>query len=376
MATSLNHSVNMSEVILDLDKVTNIGHPCWELLQPNPDIHEMFDEYNNLFFGGILNFRVVLDWHSLPGNAATNAGATKPPENVRNGRMSISLNKNLLVVRSRRETIEILLHEMIHAYLIHIKKEDRPPNHHGPNFQAKMNAIRAQTGLNITINHDFTETTVDKYYKWRCLGNCRNMAPYFGFIWVKGKTREPSQRDLMWINREQCDHQFERYGDNPKEYLTHWDCIIIFNKFVSENKIRIKTKKVRLEDNNDNVYMDDTFVMDINTAGEDPIANKYYVNFDRETKQFINVDNYLKVDTDNSLHDDSRTVCMICLCKIADEAVIQHLEQCTAFNVQLASELTIAQIQTFHLNSFYCRFKPSLEQSFQCLVRSCIQLLL
>lgn len=109
MAQALDNSINLSEVILDLDEITNIAHPCWEYLQPNPSIHELFDEYNQLFFGGILEFEVDIDWR--PSLKKHNAGETNLAR--RRGRTSIDLNENILRNRMRHEIIETLIVRVI-----------------------------------------------------------------------------------------------------------------------------------------------------------------------------------------------------------------------------------------------------------------------
>lgn len=101
-------ALDLSEKILDLDEIGNIGHPCWELLQPNPDVHELFSKFNEIFFNGVLESRVNLDWIiDMDGNVAGES-YTHEFSDV-NHRMKINLNEVLLSTRSRRETIEILL---------------------------------------------------------------------------------------------------------------------------------------------------------------------------------------------------------------------------------------------------------------------------
>lgn len=198
------------------------------------------------------------------------------------------------------------------------------------------------------IYNDFLEDGEEKHYKWycwRCIGECRYKAPYFGFIWIN-EPREPSSTDLMWTDSEKCAHQFEKYGDNPKEWITLWECIIMFNEFVAQNNIHIKTKKFQsLDANSNRITANDSFVLEISTDGMNPttdsssarIANELYVNYDRELKKFINVDNYLKVDIANCVIEDSQTVCMICLGKIDDDNVIEHLNKCTGVEFSLNS---------------------------------------
>lgn len=91
-------------MVLDLDDVKNIVHPCWELLRPNPDIVQLFDYFNDTFFRGILRHRVILDWIEMDGE---DAGQSKHIE--ANNRIKIDLNKKLLRIHSRKSIIEILL---------------------------------------------------------------------------------------------------------------------------------------------------------------------------------------------------------------------------------------------------------------------------
>lgn len=101
-------SFDFSNTVLDLDDVTNISHPCWEFLDPNPDIQILFKKFNNLFFDGILCNRVEVKWTHLMNKSAGNAGETWPsqlPDNT----IYIYLNINLLRNRLRKEIIEQLL---------------------------------------------------------------------------------------------------------------------------------------------------------------------------------------------------------------------------------------------------------------------------
>lgn len=105
-AQSLDKSIDLSKVILDLDEITNIGHPYWEFLDPNTSIQELFEEFNQLFFDGILEFEVELDWSTSLKN---HAGETHPAKSTQRGRMSINLNEDILRNRIRREVIETLI---------------------------------------------------------------------------------------------------------------------------------------------------------------------------------------------------------------------------------------------------------------------------
>lgn len=429
MATSLDYSTNLSGVVLDLDLVSNVGHPCWEVLDPNPNIIKLFRKYNKLFFDNVLEYRADVGWAFLTDKEEYTAGLTKsPPRNRLYGKIQINLNENVLKNRSRRELVEILIvcirlsdqnpcficnsthtHTQISAWNDSRLFESHEEWRQGwtwEEFQGKndgnkcIDGIKYNGNLNLCwgsvqfvfslrlvnvytsipfwshvkispnsfnlfqlfqVHHEFFErindkkkgTFVekhDKWWCWRCLGDCRYKPPYFGFIWVN-EDREPSSNDGMWIDRDQCAHQFEKYGDTPKEWLTQWECIIMFNQFVSDSGIRIKAKGFESKDGNSNRTNDDGLVkLIINSDDEDEfggcsdlatastsatISKEHYVNFDRETKKFISVDNYLRIDS--ATQNDSRTGCMLCLGEIANDKVIEHLYTCTGIEYSLDS---------------------------------------
>lgn len=103
-------SIDLSKVVLDLDEITNIGHPFWEFLDPNPSIQDLFDEFNQLFFDGILEFEVELDWST---SLKDHAGETHPAKSTQRGKISINLNEKILRNRIRREVIETLIVRII-----------------------------------------------------------------------------------------------------------------------------------------------------------------------------------------------------------------------------------------------------------------------
>lgn len=180
--------VDYSNTVLDLDNLSNIGHPCWEFFDPNPDIQQIFNRFNNLFFDGVLRNRVILEWGTVSNKCA---GGTWLPQSL-GGKIFIVLNESLLRKRLRKEIIEQLLvgtkfsicilfinkktimsiklfylnqHEMIHAYLIEISEEDEGEHgsldennrqvmlgNHGPNFFMKLDVINKAAKLNITVS--------------------------------------------------------------------------------------------------------------------------------------------------------------------------------------------------------------------------------
>lgn len=170
---------------------------------------------------------------------------------------------------------------------------------------------------------------------WRCRGVCRNMLPYFGFIWLKNKNGDPKE-SLMFMHNDVCEHNFESYGDDydPKGHLTEWECIEKFNKFIAENKIQIKTKEMY---SIENCYF--TLAPSIHEPDEDEavwmppaIPGKHYMNFDDDSKTFISV-GHLDEELYNT-NEPSRTVCLICSATLAEDRaiVVQHLKNCTGID--------------------------------------------
>lgn len=97
-----------------LNKTRNIVHPKWELRDPTPDIHELFNRFNRRFFREKLN-RVKLMWRT----GMTRTTGRFALEKDRRGRYTIptiKLSKELLILRSRKYLIEVLLVSWIRQF--------------------------------------------------------------------------------------------------------------------------------------------------------------------------------------------------------------------------------------------------------------------
>lgn len=184
---------------------------------------------------------------------------------------------------------------------------------------------------------------------WRCTGSCKNQPPYFGYIWINDDVREPQGSDTMWIRN--CEHTFERFNDSddPKQWLTDWECITIFNKHVANKKVRIKCNQFNgiINDFNLNFVSDDDS-FEIEFIGEENMPDELYVNYDIDTKTFINIQDFLPELYET--HEESHTVCMICFGKIDEERVqnvVGHLKNCTGiqFSARANETLPILKIE-------------------------------
>ncbi|KAG8566515.1 hypothetical protein GDO81_013278 [Engystomops pustulosus] len=169
--------------------------PSWELLDPNPNVHELFLQFNAMFFWGKLA-GVEVKWShrmTLCAGVCSYEG--------RGGLCSIRLSKPLLMLRPRKDLVETLLHEMIHA-LLFVTDNNKDHDGHGPEFHKHMNRINGLTGSKISVYHSFHDE-VEEYRKhwWRCNGPCTQRPPYYGYV-KRAMNRAPSKLDPWWAEHQ------------------------------------------------------------------------------------------------------------------------------------------------------------------------------
>nr|XP_004659753.2 DNA-dependent metalloprotease SPRTN isoform X1 [Jaculus jaculus] len=167
----------------------------WELVDPTPDLRALFVQFNDRFFWGQLE-AVEVKWSArmtLCAGICTYEG--------RGGMCSIRLSEPLLKLRPRKDLVETLLHEMIHAYLF-VTNNDKDREGHGPEFCKHMHRINRLTGANITVYHTFHDE-VDEYRRhwWRCNGPCQHKHPYYGYV-KRATNRAPSPYDYWWAEHQ------------------------------------------------------------------------------------------------------------------------------------------------------------------------------
>ncbi|KAJ2950233.1 hypothetical protein O0L34_g11595 [Tuta absoluta] len=177
----------------------NLGDPELELIDPTPNIHNLFIQFDKIFFCAKLASRAVVRWSKRMYSCAGICSYEG-----RGGLCDIALSEPLLKLRPRKNLVETLLHEMIHAYLF-ITCRDLDRDGHGPNFKAHMHRINKSAGINITIYHDFhDEVKLYQNHVWRCNGPCQQRRPYFGIVRKTAK-RPPGPKDYWWENhRRYC----------------------------------------------------------------------------------------------------------------------------------------------------------------------------
>ncbi|XP_049831889.1 DNA-dependent metalloprotease SPRTN-like isoform X1 [Schistocerca gregaria] len=191
---------------------TSLVDPSLEYTDPTPDIHALFLQFNDRFFRGRLA-AVEVKWSS---RMTSNVGVcTYEGED---GLCTIRLSEPLLKLRPRKDLVETLLHEMIHAYLF-VRNKDRDRSEHGPEFHKYMRRINREAGTSITVFHEFDdEVEFYRQHWYRCDGPCLQWRPCFGT--VKRYSRcPPGPRDSWWRRHQQlCGGTFRKIH-GPEGYV-------------------------------------------------------------------------------------------------------------------------------------------------------------
>lgn len=192
------------------DNSKSLVDPSWEVVDPTPDIHTLFIAFNQQFFSNKLE-AVSISWSK---RMTTCAGICS--YHSRGGLCRITLSEPLLKLRPRKDLVETMLHEMIHAYLF-VTRNNRDRDGHGPEFHKHMYRINAEAGTNITVYHDFhDEVNLYKQYIWRCDGPCQRWKPYFGIV-KRATNRAPGPYD-RWFGEHSrnCGGNFTKIQEPEK----------------------------------------------------------------------------------------------------------------------------------------------------------------
>ncbi|XP_049285754.1 DNA-dependent metalloprotease SPRTN-like [Anopheles funestus] len=178
---------------LDLNSTQNLVHPDWEIIDPTPDIYALFALFNQKFFQTRLSC-VQLEWSKKMYNCA---GICYQRSNRLGKSCIIRLSEPLLKLRPRKDLIQTLLHEMIHAYCFVLGIREGNGGH-GPTFKKIMNGINKIAGTNITVYHTFhDEVDLYKTHWWKCNGPCQHKHPFYGLV-KRTTNRKPGTYDFWW----------------------------------------------------------------------------------------------------------------------------------------------------------------------------------
>lgn len=194
----------------------------------------MFHDFDQRFFNGVLvNNGVEVNWSP---RMTLCAGLCR--WSPRDLSCEIKLSKPLLQLRSRKDVVETLIHEMIHA-LLFVKRDSDNRESHGPKFHLHMFRINQEATLNISVYHTFHDEV--RHYQnhvWRCKGICRNRSPYYGWV-RRSMNRKPGPNDKWWAEHQQtCGGEFEKISEPENSKNDK-------NKNSKENQSINKTKDIR-----------------------------------------------------------------------------------------------------------------------------------
>ncbi|OAD79253.1 hypothetical protein PHYBLDRAFT_58304 [Phycomyces blakesleeanus NRRL 1555(-)] len=169
-----------------------------------PDVHTLFTAYNPLYFEDKLGV-VELKWSKRLTLCAGICCYRL------NGECTIKLSEPLLKLRSSQDLVDVLLHEMIHAYLF-ITKGHSSHDGHGPEFLEIANRINKDANTNITVYHNFhDEVSYYRQHRWQC--NARPLPRSGALLWYCGKVNEqPADR---WFPEHQrtCGGTFTKIAE-------------------------------------------------------------------------------------------------------------------------------------------------------------------
>ncbi|KAG4066002.1 hypothetical protein HA402_001249 [Bradysia odoriphaga] len=186
----------------------NIVDRSLELTDPTPNLQHLFASLDAGHFAGLLTKNhVEVKWGTIDGNATGLCYTYESREQKDDKRIVIELNEQLLKFRTRRDLVETLLHEMIHAFLsIKDSCDD-----HGTNFRKEMDRINAETGATVSIHHQHhNEVALYESRLWRCNGICRKRSPQFGLIRIETGCLVDFEDQWWWsYHLKNCGGTFE-----------------------------------------------------------------------------------------------------------------------------------------------------------------------
>lgn len=184
-----------------------------ELLDPTPDIWDLFRQFDMQFFEETLTTNCVeLSWSPKMTHSAGLCAW-----NPKSGFCSIRLSLPLLQLRPRKDLIETLIHEMIHGFLFVTHQDDNHESH-GPKFHYHMNRINQMTGTAISVYHTFHDEVRNyQNHVWLCDGPCKERRPFYGLV-KRAMDRAPGPNDKWWAKHKQnCGGTFHKIGaPDPK----------------------------------------------------------------------------------------------------------------------------------------------------------------
>ncbi|XP_044742625.1 DNA-dependent metalloprotease dvc-1-like [Chrysoperla carnea] len=284
----------------------NLIDSSWEVIHPDPpNIYTLFVNFDKQFFWNKLR-AVNVVWSKRMTSCAGTCTFKR-----RIGECTVRLSEPLLKLRPRKDLIQTLLHEMIHAYLF-LTRNDWHREGHGPEFHKHMYRINNKTGINITVYHNFhDEVRLYKTHWWRCNGPCQYRHPFYG--WIKRATnRAPGPYDHWWL-RHQCtcngtfikkrepDKTLKNPGDfstksvpvtNIRQYLHNLNSNQVPIHTIADLSTYYKNLHQKTNSNSLQINNSNSFSESLNSS-DDELLNETVKTIDnRNEHQLVNVRNF------------------------------------------------------------------------------------
>ncbi|CAH1738782.1 unnamed protein product [Aphis gossypii] len=324
----------------NLDATESVVDHSWEMLDPNPDIHGLFLAFNRQYFWSTLD-SVMVQWSK---RMTVCAGLCR----YQNGFCSISLSEPLLKLRPRKDLVETLLHEMIHAYLFLTNNKDhRDRDGHGPEFCKHMYRINVGAGTKISIYHDFhDEVKLYKTHWWKCNGPCQYNKPFYGYV-KRSMNRAPGPNDNWWSNHQaNCNGIFikvkepEGYGLKKKPTAQKQSDVKPVNKIT--NFVTILNPPINKvlhggsETNSKSKENDQKFQLDNKSNSPTKKDSEQNANMSSKSDEF----NKQNAQQDLCLKDlDETTLCPICNEPVFTDWLNDHLQNCDQLKEMFGNEI-------------------------------------
>ena len=197
--------------VTEADAISATGcviDPCLQELDPKPDIEKLLHIFDDRFFEGALcRHGVSVIWSK---HMTLSAGMCQFFPKTK--RCIIKISIPLVREAERKNRVETLLHEMIHAHLFVTGQQDGHEEH-GPLFTNHMARINTLGKCYITLRHTFDV----KWRVWQCDGSCSNKPPHFGRL-KRSSDRAPGPED-HWFQKHQetCGGVFQKVTNSRVE---------------------------------------------------------------------------------------------------------------------------------------------------------------
>jgi hypothetical protein len=240
-----------------------------------------------------------------------------------------------LKFRPFEDLVNTLLHEMIHAFLF-VTRRVAGRDGHGDAFTTLMDEINSKAGTSITVYHNFTDE-VDFYrvHVWRCTGQCRFQAPYFGI--VKRSMNRPPQKADSWFSSHQlrCGGEFVKIS-GPNGLDANGKDIKNADTDAKSSKKKRKGKEIEQDTKNQRKILDFLVGKDVmNECVETVTQKEDILPIDKDKKfktiEIIDLTDDCLTTGESSLvrHVIPDSVeCPICMHSVLSSEINMHLDEC------------------------------------------------